>query len=267
MQTLFCKTFRARQLFSSFKSRLFTIGLVLFSSCLLIGFCKIQRPITIWMIGDSTMSIKAKNKYPETGWGLPFSQAFDEHVKVENKAMNGRSTKSFISENRWNNVADSIRPGDFVLIQFGHNDEKIDKPGVGTAIEEYKKNLSTFVSETRKKGGYPVLLTPIARRHFVNGQLVETHGQYPEAIRTVADSLDVAVIDMTVQTNQLLGDLGEQASARLFLHLEKGHENYPDGVTDNTHLNAYGAEVIAKMVIEEMNNKQLPLSKYLKKNK
>lgn len=216
------------------------------------------------MIGDSTMSIKAEDKRPETGWGEVFSLMLKDGVRVENKAKNGRSTRSFMEEKRWEEVCKNIQSGDYVLIQFGHNDEKIDKPSVGTTIEEYKNNLSLFVRQTQEKGGQPILLTSIARRNFVNSRLVDTHGRYPDAVRIVADSLGVPLIDLTLHTNKLLDSLGEAASQKLFLHLDPGQVNYPKGITDNTHLNEYGAAAVSDLVIEEIHRQRLPLRKYLK---
>ncbi|PRD54756.1 rhamnogalacturonan acetylesterase [Sphingobacterium gobiense] len=225
------------------------------------------RKKNIWMIGDSTMAIKAPDKFPETGWGVAFAEMFGSDVDVLNKAKNGRSTKSCIREGIWKEVSDGLKQGDYVFIQFGHNDEKVHKPNTGTIIDEYKANLSLFVTEARSKGAEPILLTPIARRAFEDGKLVDTHGAYPDAVRTVADSLHVPLIDMTQQTSELLTELGEEKSARLFLHLPEGHINYPKGVIDNTHLNERGAETIATLVARELERQRMPLAKDLKKKK
>ncbi|PRD46501.1 rhamnogalacturonan acetylesterase [Sphingobacterium haloxyli] len=219
---------------------------------------------TVWMIGDSTMAIKAPDKFPETGWGVAFAEMFRPDVDVLNKAKNGRSTKSCIREGIWKEVSDGLRGGDYVFIQFGHNDEKVHKPNTGTTIEEYKANLSLFVTEARSKGAEPILLTPIARRAFEDGKLVDTHGAYPDAVRKVADSLHVPLIDLTQQTSELLTELGEEKSASLFLHLPEGHINYPKGVIDNTHLNERGAEAVAHLVALDLEQQHIPLAKDLK---
>ncbi len=222
-----------------------------------------QPKKTVWMIGDSTMSIKVPDKFPETGWGEAFAKMFKTNVDVINKAKNGRSTKSCINEGIWKEVYDGLKPGDYVIIQFGHNDEKVHKPNTGTTIDEYKANLSFFVTETRSKKGQPILLTSIARRAFEEGKLVDTHGAYPDAVRKVADSLDVPLIDLTRQTSELLTELGEEKSAGIFLHLPEGHTNYPKGVVDNTHLNEHGAKTIATLVARELERQQMPLAKDL----
>lgn len=236
--------------------------------CLLVLACSFMLPPkkrNVWMVGDSTMAIKAADKFPETGWGVAFATKFKAQAEVQNKAKNGRSTKSCINEGIWKEVYKGLRPGDYVFIQFGHNDEKVHKPNVGTTIDEYKANLSRFVMETRSKKGNPVLLTPIARRAFEEGILVDTHGEYPEAVRQVADSLNVPLIDLTLQTSDLLTELGEEGSTSLFLHVPEGHYNYPKGVADNTHLNEYGAKVIADLVVRDIERQRIPLAKYLKK--
>ncbi|WP_437919475.1 rhamnogalacturonan acetylesterase [Sphingobacterium sp. LRF_L2] len=230
---------------------------------ILCSFCWKART-TVWMMGDSTMAIKAKDKFPETGWGVAFATKFNDDVEVINKAKNGRSTKSFINEGIWSQVYEGVKEGDYVFIQFGHNDEKIEKPAVGTTIDEYKANLVKFVSSVREKKATPILLTPIARRSFVNGQLEQTHKGYPAAVKEVADSLQVTFIDLTKQTSDLLVKEGEEHSVALFLHLAEGHANYSKGVKDNTHLNDYGAEVVANLVVDDIRVQKLPLAKYLK---
>jgi len=234
--------------------------------CLLGGFFAFghQAHLTIWMAGDSTMAIKAPDKFPETGWGMPFATLFNAPIQVENKAMNGRSTLSFITEKRWQAIYQGMKKGDYVLIQFGHNDEKITKPGVGTSLAAYKKNLSWMIQQSREKGAHPILLTPIARRNFVQGILTDTHGDYPQAMRQVADSLQVPLIDLTVKTNRLLSSLGEEDSKQLFLHVEPGDKNYPEGVIDNTHLNVEGAMQVAKLVMAGFREQGIALADFAK---
>ena len=156
------------------------------ATILLMSFIQ-RKPITIYMIGDSTMSNKKPEAFPETGWGMAFGKFFDKSVTIDNRAQNGRSTKSFIAENRWQPVVDQLKKGDYVFIEFGHNDEKVDKPLVGTTLEEFRTNLIKFVLETRAKKASPVLLTPITRRSFKQGELKETQIGYPEVIRSLAD--------------------------------------------------------------------------------
>ncbi|MEH6306661.1 rhamnogalacturonan acetylesterase [Olivibacter sp. CPCC 100613] len=241
-----------------------TRTLLLICSLIFCAFTFKDEKITVWMMGDSTMAIKDPNKYPETGWGVPFATLFKSNVKVENRAKNGRSTRSFINEGRWQEIYDQLKTGDYLFIQFGHNDEKLDKPKVGTDIRTFKANLCMFIAKAREKGAKPILLSAIARRHFEQGVLVDTHKGYPAATHAVADSLKVPFIDLTEKTNDLLTGLGEQKSVTLFLHLKPGHKNYPEGVIDNTHLNRAGAMAVAKLAVEGMKELRLDLVKELK---
>ena len=221
-----------------------------------------KKPIKVYLVGDSTMSVKDTNKYPETGWGMPFAYFFDEKVTVDNHAKNGRSTKTFISENRWQAVADQMKEGDWVFIQFGHNDESKEKVGRHTTPEEYKANLSRFITETRQKKANPVLLTPVTRRRFDEaGKIQESHGEYSELARAVAREQQVPLIDMDKKTQELLQKFGPEQSKLLFLHLQPHeHPNYPDGVEDNTHFSELGARLVAQLVLAELKAQNLPLA-------
>ena len=224
-----------------------------------------EKKITLFIVGDSTAANKVEKALPENGWGMRIGELFNDNVTIANKAANGRSTKSFIAEKRWQEVLNEIKPGDFVFIQFGHNDEKIDKPTVGTTLKEYKANLIRYVNQTKEKKANPVLLTPIMRRSFTNGVFADTHKGYPDVVRKLADSLKVPLIDMHQKTQKLLVDLGEQGSIKLFNHLDSGHVNYPKGVKDNTHLNIEGAKEVAALVAQGIKEQKLGLAKYLKK--
>lgn len=232
---------------------------------ILFGFCRPPEKLTIWMMGDSTMAIKAENKYPETGWGVAFAQLFGDNVLVKNTAKNGRSTKSFIQQGLWDTVKQGLQEGDYLLVQFGHNDEKVNKPNVGVTVDEYKANLTLFVQAARAKKANPILMTPIARRSFRNGKLINTHKAYAHAVMELADSLDVPLIDLTTLTGELLTAKGERRSKDYFLHLPEGSVNYPDGVVDNTHLNVEGAGTIAQLVAAALRRQGIPLAKELKK--
>lgn len=228
-----------------------------------LSFVNGGKKITLWMIGDSTMANKAVNKYPETGWGMAFGSYFDSSVRIENHAQNGRSTLSFINEKRWDTVLSGLKKGDYVFIEFGHNDEKVEKPGVGTSHVDFAQNLSRFVQETRAKKAYPILMTPIVRRSFEGETLLDTHKGYPEVVRRLADSLKVPLIDMEQKTRKLVTTLGPEKSISLFLHLAPGHKNYPKGVVDNTHLNTEGADQFARLAAQGVKELKLDLQKKL----
>src|SRR6478736_423789 len=177
------------------------------------------RKITVYLIGDSTMSIKKTEAYPETGWGMPFKYFFDSTVVVDNRAMNGRSTRTFISENRWQSVADNLKEGDYVFIQFGHNDESKEKTDRYTTPEQYKSNLVKFITETRAKKATPVLCTPVSRRRFKEGKAQETHAEYSPLVFEVATQQNIPFIDLNAKSLELLQKFGEEQSKLLFLQL------------------------------------------------
>src|SRR6476619_7088904 len=148
-----------------------------------------KKKITVWLIGDSTMANKEIKAFPETGWGMPFSYFFDSSVVVDNRAKNGRSTKTFIKEGLWQPVVDNLSEGDYVFIQFGHNDEVKTKASYSTE-EEFTANLERYVSETRSKKAIPILITPVARRKFdSSGRLEDTHEVYSNLVRNVASKV------------------------------------------------------------------------------
>ena len=223
------------------------------------------RPITVWLAGDSTMAPKQADKRPETGWGEALQGCFDStEVRVANRAMNGRSTRSFVAEGRWQAILDSLEAGDYVFIQFGHNDEK-----VGTANhsspDDYRRNLVRFVDEVRARRGHPVLFTPVVRRRFDGARLVDTHGEYPAAARAAARERGVPLVDMTRSSAELVERLGADSSRALWLHLEPGASaNYPTGVRDDTHFNPLGAQRMAGLAIDAMRALRLDVATRLR---
>ena len=232
--------------------------------CLLILMAFSQKKpekITVYLIGDSTMSIKDEDKYPETGWGMPFVHFFDSTVTVDNRARNGRSTRTFMQENRWKPVVENLKKGDWVFIQFGHNDEVQTKKS-STTPEEFRNNLVKYVSDTKKKNANPVLLTPVARRKFdENGNVVGTHDEYAEIVRKVAKEQNVPLIDLDVKGQELYRQMGPEYSKLLLLHLAPGeHPNYPEGKEDDTHFSELGARKVAQIVLAEIKAQNLGLA-------
>jgi lysophospholipase L1-like esterase len=226
-----------------------------------------SKPVTIFLAGDSTMAAKLPDKRPETGWGEKLGQFFrDGSVRIENRAMNGRSTKTFISEGRWQTIIDDLTKGDFVFVQFGHNDQSKDKGERYTPPDDYKKNLIRFVEEVRAKGGTPVLFTPVMRRRFdKDGRFYDTHGEYPGIVRTVAHEYEVPLIDMHKLSESVIVKYGVGDSKRLFLQLKAGENmNYPNGIEDNTHFSPLGADEMARLAVTEIRNNKLNIKKYLK---
>lgn len=200
---------------------------------------------TIHMIGDSTMADKnISNLNPERGWGMVFENFVDDSVRVINYAKNGRSTKSFVDQGLWDEVKANMRPGDYLFIQFAHNDQKADKPAVhAPAWGAYQDYLRMFINTAREIGATPVLFTSVARRHFYNGVLdEETLGEYPEAMKAVAKEMGVVCIDMEAATIAWLKEAGDLASREYFMWIEPGtNPSAPSGKQDNTHSNPRGA--------------------------
>ena len=220
-----------------------------------------QPKIKVWLIGDSTMSIKDVRAYPETGWGMPFKHFFDSSVTVDNRAKNGRSTKTFLTEGLWKPVVENLSEGDYVLIQFGHNDEVKTKASYSTEAE-FTANLTRYVQESRSKKALPVLITPVARRKFDSlGRIVSTHEVYAELVRRVASDLHVPLIDLDKKSQALLQQMGPETSKFLFNYLEPGeHPNYPDGKMDDTHFSELGARRMAEIVLAEIRFLKLDLA-------
>ncbi len=212
-----------------------------------------EKKRTIWLCGDSTIAIKETKTYPETGWGMPFVYFWDSAVEIKNLAKNGRSTKTFISENLWQQVVDGAKEGDYVFIQFGHNDESPEKVERYASPEVFKANLVKFVTESRAKKAIPVLLTPVSRRKFdTAGNALETHIAYSSYVKEVAAQEQVLFIDLDTKSRELYQKFGKENSTWLFMQLKPGeHPNYPDGRIDNTHFTELGARLIAQIVLQE----------------
>ena len=222
---------------------------------------------TIYLAGDSTMSEKRPEKRPETGWGMQFQQFFNDNVTIANHARNGRSTRTFIEEGRWDSIVGLLQPGDYVFIQFGHNDQSKHKVDRYTSPDEYYENLCRFSEDVRTKGASPVLLTPVMRRRFNEyGKFYDVHGEYPDLVRKAARDKNVPLLDMHKASEMLLVDLGEEASKSLFLIADSGvWTNYPDGINDNTHFNKQGAKEMARLAIEEIQKSELAILEDFKK--
>lgn len=264
------------------KMLLALVAIVLFSAF------TTDRTITIFMIGDSTMANKSlEGGNQERGWGHVLGGYFSEDIRVENHARNGRSSKSFIDEGLWDVVINRVKPGDYVFIQFGHNDEK-PKPDrhtdPGTTFDE---NLRRFVRETRAKGGIPVLFNAIVRRNFRDNKnavveddyrkakleesvadgdvLIDTHGKYLDSPRDVAKEMDVSFVDMNKITHDLVQGLGAEASKKLFMWIPEGVcAACPKGRQDNTHLNVYGARTIAGLTVDAIAKEVLALAPFVR---
>ena len=246
-----------------------------------------KRPITIFMIGDSTMANKPLDgDNQERGWGQMLSGFFSDDIRVDNHALNGRSTLSFILEGEWQKVYDAIQPGDYVFIQFGHNDEKPQAARHTDPGSTFDYNLAKYVRETRERGGIPVLMNCVVRRNFLvkapendddeklrtqtfkdgakmveGDSLVDTHGLYRVAPRDVAQRMNCYFVDANQITHDLEQGLGTEASKKLHMWYLPGEEpTEPQGKQDNTHYNIYGATVVANLLADALCD-EIPLLK------
>lgn len=218
------------------------------------------------MIGDSTMANKPLD-LPERGWGMALGQFLFDPMMMHNHAVNGRSTKSFIDEGRWEKVVTTLQPGDFVIIQFAHNDEKKEDPKrYADPATLFRDNLRRFIREARAKQASPILATPVCRRKFDSaGKLVDTHGAYPAAVRAVAKEENVPLIDLERATATWLQAAGDAPSRKFFMWMEPGtHPKIPDGRKDDTHFVEAGAVKVAELAAAEIRAQNLPLAKWLK---
>jgi len=227
-----------------------------------------KKEITIFMIGNSTMADKPfYDGNPEKGWGQIFPLYFKEGIKIENHAVNGRSTKSFINEGRWDSVFNKINPGDYVIIEFGHNDAKKDDPKrFADANTDYRWNLEKFINETRQNGGMPILATPIVRRRFdEQGKFYDVHGDYPKVVRELCKEMDIVLLDLHKKSEEYIIKLGAERSKNFYLHIAADeYSSIPEGKTDDTHLSPTGAFRICDFAADEIKLKIPLLANYLK---
>lgn len=262
----------------------------------LTAFTPAKRNITIFTIGDSTMANKKlEGENPERGWGQMLSRYFTDDITIDNHAVNGRSSKSFIDEGRWDAVLSKIQKGDYVFIQFGHNDEKDDPNRHTDPGTTFDANLKKFVEDTKAKGGIPVLFNSIVRRNFGKADgnavanaikqddirngidpkapkdsieegatLIDTHGAYLISPKNVAKELNVTFIDLNSLTHKLVEGMGPKKSKELYLWVEpKTVPALPNGREDNTHLNVHGASVIAEMAVKAVTEAIPELQQYV----
>ena len=238
---------------------------LLFLFCFLFSGFIPDAPIRVFLIGDSTMADKPLIDNPEHGWGQMLPIFFSKNVVFLNHAKNGRSTRSFLNEGRWEAVRTMLRPGDYVFIQFGHNDsKKEDTSRFADPHTDYKNNLLRFVREAREKNAIPVLLTPVNRRNYdKNGKFVDKHGDYPGVVREIAANEHVPLLDLHKKSKTLFEKLGPEESKKLFLTSVKQnvYRALPNGKDDNTHFTRVGAVQIAQLAVECISEIKLPLAK------
>lgn len=225
--------------------------------------------IRVFLAGDSTVSSYDSSAAPRAGWGQVISQLFDDRITVVNRASSGRSSKSFIDEGKLSAIINQIDQGDYLFIQFGHNDAKQEDETRYTDPESsFKSCLRQYIMAARNKKAIPVLITPVERRRFdpYSGLTEDSHGLYPQAIKELAEEMHVPVIDLTARSKTFFNEIGEEGTKRVFLCLEPGESaNYAEGLEDNTHFQEKGAVAIAKLVVEGIIEAKLPLERCIRK--
>ena len=259
------------------------IALLSFFAFGLLAFTSQQEPVTVYLIGDSTMADYSgdydpendymKTRYPLMGWGQVFQEFMisdslskvnglikADSVFVDNKARGGRSTRTFFQEGRWRSVYENLKEDDLVLMQFGHNDASENKPERYVNIEGYKEFLRLYVGQARQKGAHPIILTPVARNYpWEDGHLQNVHGGYDQAAKDVAEEMDVMLIDLNQRSMDYFSEKGkEYVTKNYFMNLPAGkYEAYPEGQDDNTHFQPAGAKALAQLVFDGMKELKL----------
>jgi lysophospholipase L1-like esterase len=229
-----------------------------------------SRP-TLYLVGDSTMANKPViPPNAERGWGQMLPAFFKDTIRIENHAMNGRSTKSFMEEGRWTAITNKLKSGDWVIIQFGHNDEKKEDPKRFTEpFGSFKTNLARYIHEAQAHGARPILATPVARRSFdADGKLKDTHGDYVPALRDVATEQKVPLLEMNTRSAEIVQTLGAEKSKKIYLWV--GEDEFPKLTApkeDNTHFNAYGATRMCDIAVNEIKKAAPELAKHLNASK
>jgi lysophospholipase L1-like esterase len=222
------------------------------------------RLVKILLAGDSTMQDTNRDKNLDWGWGQVFPRFFNDSVSILNFAKGGRSTRTFIEEGLWDDLMAEAAPGDYVFIQFGHNDASQKKPDRYTPPDRYRQFLEKFVAEALAKDVHPVLVTPVAQRKFKNGQLIaNTHGPYPAVVKEVAAKNGVPLIDLQEKSVKLIRQYSEEESKKIFVYVAPGESRlFPEGKGDDTHFSQFGAMQMANLIAEGI--KELNISELIK---
>ncbi|MFA6775646.1 MAG: rhamnogalacturonan acetylesterase [Sphaerochaetaceae bacterium] len=204
----------------------------------------------VFLLGDSTCAQKSPDVYPETGWGMCFGKHLAKGWTADNRAINGRSTKMFLDEGAFAACLSDLHGGDYGIIQFGHNENKMDEERHTEPWTSYSANLRYMAQSILQKGGHPVFVSPISRRNFLDGKyLMHTLGDYPQAMEAVARNMSLPFIDLTTPTRKEIEELGSLKSRKYFMHFDAGlYPHYPDGDADDTHLRPEGAEAVAALL-------------------
>lgn len=217
----------------------------------------------IFVASDSTAQVYAPDRYPQTGWGQVLKCGLAPDVEVADRAMGGRSTRTFLSEGRWDKILADSSPGDLVLIQFGHNDASANKPErFAPAATVYRDNLLRMIWEARGHGLVPVLVTPPVRRNFVDGKVKRDFAEYSAVMRDLVVTTNVPLLDLEARSVDFIQHAGEAGSRKYYLHYtpEDHAVGFPKGVDDDTHFSELGARAMADLVAGELKGLKLPIA-------
>lgn len=226
-----------------------------------------SEQITLFLAGDSTVTDSSPDGFPFSGWGQMLPYYFKHDVAVANHAIGGRSSKSFIAEGRLDAIMQEIKEGDFLFIQFGHNDQKTDEARHTDPATTYPEHLRKYIDAARSRHAFPVLITSVHRRYFeTSGELVDTHKSYLDAVRKLAEEENVPLIDLADKSKRLFEEAGPEGTKSIFLWGAPGEwMNASGGVKDNTHFQEQGSLKIAGLVTEGIRELQLmPLTIFLR---
>lgn len=225
-----------------------------------------KKHLRVFIAGDSTVQTYDKKWEPKAGWGQMISRFFSSEIMFENHAISGRSSKSFINEGRLTRIFKEVKPNDYLLIQFGHNDAKKNRPELYTSVEDFKKYLKIYVDGARQRGATPILITPIGRRIFneATGKFNVSFPEYVQGMKVVAKELDVLLVDLSALSVAYYNKIGPKGTRSVFLYTESGvYPAFPNGSQDNTHFQEYGAIQMASLVSRAIQNLDIPLSNYV----
>lgn len=220
---------------------------------------------TIFLCGNST--VVDQDNEPWASWGQMITRFFDDQVCLANYAESGESANTFIAAGRLKKALSQMKAGDYLFMEFGHNDQKQKGPGKG-AYYSFMTSLKTFIDEARARGAHPILVTPTQRRSFdERGKIKDTHEDYPEAMKWLAHKENVPLIDLNSMTRVLYEAMGVENSKKAFVHYPVN--TYPGqtkALEDNTHFNPYGAYQIAQCILQGIIDQKMPLQKYIRKD-
>ncbi|WP_426451826.1 rhamnogalacturonan acetylesterase [Paenibacillus sp. S-38] len=221
---------------------------------------------TAYLAGDSTVQTYSSRYYPQAGWGQKIGEYFTDDVIFANKAIGGRSSRSFVNDGRLDTILNEIRPGDYLFVQFGHNDASSNPERYAAPYTTYKEYLKMYLDGAKQRGATPVLVTPVGRRSWdANGLFKNDFPDYYAAMKQVAEEQNVQLLDLNSRSIAFYNTVGIEETKALFLWLEPGvYPNFPNDVQDNTHFQEAGAVEIARLVTEGIRDLQLGIAAFIK---